>query len=150
MDKPERTGGKQGNGRFKKGVSGNPGGRPPGSRNKASLLAQALLEGQSEKLVQKAIELALEGNVPALRTLIERLLPPKREQSISLDLPPITSPEDAKNAMATIFAALARGDLLPTEASQLAEMVDTYVATSEASDLARRLTEVEEQLRRNK
>ena len=33
---PENTGGIQENGRFKKGKSGNPGGKPKGARHKAS------------------------------------------------------------------------------------------------------------------
>ena len=37
--------------RFKKGQSGNPRGKPKGSRNKSSLAAEALLEGSLEKIV---------------------------------------------------------------------------------------------------
>jgi hypothetical protein len=43
---------------------GNPG-RPKGSRNKATLAAEALLDGEAEALTRKAIELALAGDVTA-------------------------------------------------------------------------------------
>ena len=43
--------------RFKKG---NPG-RRPGSRNKATVAVEALLDGEAEKLTRKAIEMALAG-----------------------------------------------------------------------------------------
>jgi hypothetical protein len=36
--------------RFRPGQSGNPAGRPVGSRNKATLAAEALLDGEAEKL----------------------------------------------------------------------------------------------------
>ena len=116
---PENTGGKQGNGRFAQGVSGNPRGRPRGSRNKASLLAEALLDGDAEALVRTAIELAKKGDGVALRLCLERLLPVKRERAITIDLPPINSAADAKDAMAAIIASAARGELSPSEASRL-------------------------------
>jgi hypothetical protein len=40
---------------FKKGQSGNPDGRPKGSRHKATLAAEALLDGEAEVLTRKAI-----------------------------------------------------------------------------------------------
>ena len=61
---------------FVKGRSGNPRGRPAGSRNKKTLAAAVLLEGESEALTRKAVELALEGDPTALRLCIERILPP--------------------------------------------------------------------------
>ena len=60
-----KTGRKQG--RWTKGTSGNPDGRPMGSRNRATLAAQTLLDGEGERLTRKAIELALEGDRAALR-----------------------------------------------------------------------------------
>jgi hypothetical protein len=38
-----------------KGQSGNPNGRPQGSRNAATLALESLLDGQAEALTQKAI-----------------------------------------------------------------------------------------------
>src|SRR4029077_7685570 len=40
------------------GQSGNPSGRPKGSRNRTTLAAEALLDGEAEQLTRKAIELA--------------------------------------------------------------------------------------------
>lgn len=66
---PVNTGRKQ-DGQFKSGISGNPAGRPKGARNKATLAAQALLDGQTGAITQKAVDLALYGDSAALRLLI--------------------------------------------------------------------------------
>ena len=46
---------------FQPGQSGNPAGRPRGSRNKATIAAETLLDGEAQALSRKAVELALEG-----------------------------------------------------------------------------------------
>ena len=43
-------------------ADGNPG-RRPGSKNRTTLVAAALLEGEAEELLRKAVELAKGGNV---------------------------------------------------------------------------------------
>ena len=44
--------------RFQKGVSGNPSGRPKGSRHKTTLAVEALLEGEGEVITRRAVEAA--------------------------------------------------------------------------------------------
>src|SRR5690242_21366954 len=46
-------------GQWHKGVSGNPAGRPPGSRNKVTVALEALLEEGAEQLISKAMTMAL-------------------------------------------------------------------------------------------
>ena len=53
-------------GRFLKGHSGNPHGRRPGSRNKATEAAELLLDSEAETLTRRAVELALDGQLGAL------------------------------------------------------------------------------------
>ena len=60
----ERT---KNSGQFSKGTSGNPSGRPAGSRNHATLLMESLLEGEAEQLTRKLLELALGGDLIAIR-----------------------------------------------------------------------------------
>ena len=103
---------------FAKGVSGNPAGRPPGSRNKATVLALELLEGEAEAVARKAIERALEGDSAALRLCLERLIPLRKDRVITLDLPPITSTQDLATVLAAVVAALAKGEVTPDEAQR--------------------------------
>jgi hypothetical protein len=54
---------------------GNPG-RPKGSRNKATLAAEALLDGEAETLTHKAIELAKGGDTTARADFANAERPP--------------------------------------------------------------------------
>jgi Family of unknown function (DUF5681) len=82
-------------GRFKPGQSGNPAGRPPGTRNKATESAELLLEGEAEALTREAVELALAGDATALRLCLDRLIPPRRERKVQLDnIPPVRGMPD--------------------------------------------------------
>src|SRR6516164_7490558 len=84
---------------FVKGRSGNPTGRRYGSRNKNALAAAVLLEGESEALTRKAVELALAGDPTALRLCIERIVPPCRERPVKFTLPPIENAADIAAVM---------------------------------------------------
>ena len=83
---PEITERKQGNSQFPPGQSGNPAGRPKGARNKATLALETLLDGQAEALTQKAIELALGGDMMALRMCLDRILPARRDRPVSIEM----------------------------------------------------------------
>ena len=75
---PETTGRKQRATRFQPGRSGNPQGRPPGSRNKTTRAIDALFDGEAEALTRKAIELAKAGDLVALRLCLDRIALPER------------------------------------------------------------------------
>ena len=143
---PAKTGKKQA-GHFAKGKSGNPNGRPQGSRNVATLALESLLDGQAEALTQKAIDLALAGDLGALRICLDRVLPPRKDRPVAFEIPPITTIEDAPKVMAAVTAAVAQGGLTVREASDVAQLVEAYVRSVEASDLEKRLRAIEENLK---
>jgi len=105
------------NGRFLRGASGNPKGRPLGSRNRASLLMEDLLDGRAKALTEKAIEKALAGDVFALRVCLDRMMPVRRERSLTLHLPARATAQDIAGGFASVVEALAHGELRPSETS---------------------------------
>src|SRR5712671_4175877 len=109
---PENTGQKQ-LGRFAKGTSGNPFGRPKGSRNAATLACEALLDGQAEALTAKAVQMALAGDPVALRLCMDRIYPARKDRPVTFALPPITGARDAADLMAAITKAVAAGQVTP-------------------------------------
>src|SRR5436305_11896426 len=104
----EETAGRDPGGRFQ---PGNPG-RPKGARHKATIAAEALLDGEAEGLTRKAIEAALGGDTAALRLCIDGIVPPRRERPINFQIPPLTSAEDDAVAMAAITEAVCREGLV--------------------------------------
>jgi hypothetical protein len=128
---------------FQRGISGNPTGRPVGSRHKSCLAAEALLEGEAEALTRKAVEMALAGNVLALRLCMERLLPPRRERVTTFALPALHSAADATTAMAAILAGIAAGELTIGEAAEFAKLVEASVVRLDAAKQAERKDQVD-------
>jgi hypothetical protein len=129
---------------FQKGHSGNPQGRPPGARNAATVIAEQLLDGEAATITRKAIELAKQGDLTALRLCLERIVPPRRERPVNFTLPEINSAHHATKAMAAITTALASGELTPTEAAELSRVIESYVKAIEATEIERRLRLLEE------
>jgi hypothetical protein len=123
-------------------------GRFAGSRNKASLMVEALLDGEAERLTRRAVELADGGDPTALRLVLDRLLAPRRERAVSFTLPPIDSAADLVPAMRAVAAAVAGGALTPGEAESFARMVDIFVRAIDASDFERRLQALESHVAR--
>ena len=129
---------------WKKGQSGNPKGCPTGSRHKSTIAAQALLDGESEALTRKAVELALAGDMTALRLCLERVVPPRKDSPVKVVLPPMESAADIPTAMASILAAVAAGELTPSEAAALAGLVETHRRALETSELEQRISALEQ------
>ena len=56
---------------FKKGVGGNPNGRPKGSVNKYTQLARELLSSRGEEIVEVVIAKALKGDDEVIATIVK-------------------------------------------------------------------------------
>jgi hypothetical protein len=89
---------------WKPGQSGNPAGTKRGSRHRASLLAESLLDGETDRLTRRCIYEALKGDTVALRLCMERILPPLKSRPIRFRLPVLHTIADAQAALAAIVA----------------------------------------------
>jgi hypothetical protein len=128
---------------FEKGQSGNPAGRPRGSRNKSTILVENLLDGEGEAIARKAIELAKEGDIAAIRMCLDRLAPVHKNDPVVFELPPLGKAADTVAAAARIVAAVAAGELTPSEAADLAKVIDFYVRALETTGFEARLADLE-------
>ncbi|WP_420429084.1 DUF5681 domain-containing protein [Kordiimonas sp.] len=118
---PDKTTKKQG---FKKGRSGNPRGRPLGSRNRQIRALEALLDGQAVELTQKCIDKAMEGDTTALRLCMERILPVRKGKPVNFKLGSLDTAADVSQAFSDTLQAVASGDLTPEEGGMIYSMLD--------------------------
>jgi hypothetical protein len=128
---------------FQPGQSGNPDGRPKGSRNATTRALEALLDGESEELVRKAVELAKGGDGPVLRAMLDRLVPPRKESPIALDLPAVETASDATAASSAVLAAVADGTITPGEGQAMMALLNTHRAIVETEELEARISALE-------
>jgi flavoprotein len=142
---PDNTGRKQDR-RFRKGRSGNPAGRPQGSRNKTTLAVDALLDGEAETLTRKAIEKAKDGDVTALRLCLDRIAPVRKDRPVTFSLPTIACASDAAKASAALVAAVSLGEITPSEAVELGRLLESYVRALEVTEIEDRLNKLERML----
>jgi hypothetical protein len=106
-------------------------------------MAEQLLDGQAEQLVQKLVELALDGNVAALRMVLDRVCPPRKGQPVDIVMPPINSSQDVFPAIASVWTAIRDGQLTPEEASALSIVIDRSIHAIELQDIAKRIAALE-------
>lgn len=133
-------------GAFQKGQSGNPAGRPKGSRSKTALKLEAILEGEAEAVTRKAVTMAKAGDTVALRLVLDRLCPPRKDRPVQFDLPDMQTAKDVAGAIAAVVRAVAAGDLTPDEASTVANVIELQRRAIDTHDLADRLAAIEARL----
>jgi hypothetical protein len=125
-------------GRFVAGVSGNPAGKLPGTRNRRTVLAEALRDGEGVAAARVVIDKALAGDGVAARFIVGLLTPRPRGRAIELDLPELTRPGDVIAAFDATLAAMAAGEITPDEALTVTRVLDGRRRALQALVLARR------------
>ena len=121
------------------------GGRKLGARNRASLLADALLEGEEEELVRKGIELAKAGDPQMLKFFLDRIL--SKERPVKINLPLIESRRDLTAAYAAIVKAVGAGEISPSEGNAVAGLLASIAKFIDDVEIDARLCKMEEQLK---
>lgn len=127
---------------FKKGQSGNPGGRPVGSRNKRTLAAKAL-DDASEDVAKAMIEAARGGDTAAGKLVLERIQPPlrPRAETVQFDLDPSAS---LTTQGQQVLAAVAAGELDPETGKILVECLTAFAGLKQTDELALRIAQLEQ------
>jgi hypothetical protein len=109
---------------FEKGESGNPAGRPLGSRNRKTLLLEAMLEGEAEQLARRLIEKAMQGDSASLRHLLDRVMPGWRDRPVAFPLPELAKPGGIERAVEEISGGIGAGTLSTREGLELVRYLE--------------------------
>lgn len=123
--------------------AGNPG-KPKGARHKTTLLAEKLMQKDAEAIVKAVLDSAKGGDMTAARIALDRIVPARRDNPVSFELPKIESATDAVAAQSAILSAVANGEITPGEAAEVSKLIDGFVRTIELSSIEERLKRLEE------
>jgi hypothetical protein len=132
--------------RFKPGQSGNPNGRPAGSRSKVLLALDALGEGEATDIVRAMVEKAKSGDAVAARTILDRVWPFRKGARLQFDLPEVTKADDLPGAIATVNRQVADGEISPDEGTLIVGLLEAQRKAIETSELAARVAALEQSL----
>ena len=108
-------------GRFAKGSSGNPRGRPPGIRNPRRRVPDLV----ARPLSPQALSNLIDRKPHLLRALVLQLLPLPLApmdpvERLGIDLSSLRTVEDLGQLLPTVLAAIARGEISPAEGARIA------------------------------
>src|ERR1043166_8915220 len=117
--------------RFQPGQSGNPAGRPLGSRNKKTIAMEEKFAEQAQKAVDDILLLSGGGHPVAMRICAEWVRPTGTNQALGLELPPVECADDAQAALQTVLAAFGRGEMTVRQLPVMLASVDRAVRIAE-------------------
>lgn len=131
--------------RFKPGQSGNPKGRPPGTRNRKTLIA-AEFEKAGSDVARMIVEKATTGDMRAAELLLQRLEPILKPEArrVEFDFDPEASVADQAKA---VMAAVASGRMDPDTATQLVDLLTAYVGLKDVETFVNELRRLRESKR---
>lgn len=118
-------------------------GRPRGSRNKTTLMAQKLLDSYAEPLVMKCVHQAMHGDLRAMKLCMDRVLPARRDLPVKIGKLSMRTPEDVSKASDTVLHKVAAGHITPTQGQALADLIEGRRRTMETQDFDERLRAME-------
>ena len=138
---PETTRGEHG--RWRAGRSGNPKGRPPGSRHRALVALEAIGTEGAERVLRRVVAMAEEGDMRAADAVLSRLWPTRRGRPVHLDLPEMRTAADLAAALGAVAKAVAEGEVTPEEAAAVAGVLEAQRRAIETAALEQRVAALE-------
>jgi hypothetical protein len=125
--------------RFKKGESGNKNGRPKGALNKSTLAAQELMAGELEGITRKCIEMALEGDLTAIKLILDRSVPTMKPIDQTVSIPALSGTLVAQGDQ--LIQSMAEGEISLGEGTRLISALVSQSKIMLGADIEARLNQ---------
>ena len=104
-----------------KGQSGNPRGRPSRA-HKAAYVAHAMFDRKTDWLVDKVIGWGQGSDKSMLRLFTQKMVPPRQEVPVWLNIPPIETRADVEAALRAVATGVAQGDIPSAQGLRLVRL----------------------------
>ena len=130
--------------RFQPGQSGNPAGKPKGTRAPIYAALDAAAAENMPEILNALVGKAKEGDPCAAELLMRRAWPERKGRPLVFDLPASKGPAALTEAMASITEAMASGAMTPDEAAAVASVIEIHRKTIALEDHEQRLKALEE------
>lgn len=130
---------------FKPGKSGNPAGRPKGIKDRRVALREKLLP-HADQLIEMVTTFAKSGDMAAMKIVMDRIIPPLKEEPIHMTIPKIESAVDCTQAQAAVVNAVAAGDMLPSEGQAISSLIEAQRRAFETTELAQQMRDLHEEI----
>jgi hypothetical protein len=140
---PENTPPKQAAGRWQRGQSGNPSGKPKGARHVALIALDAIGAAGAHGVLTAVVTAAKGGDMRAADILLRRLWPERKGRPVEFDMPPMRTAADIVSALGSVAGAVAAGDLSPEEGQAVAAILEAQRRAVETTDLETRIATLE-------
>ena len=122
-------------GRFVKGG----GGRPKGSKNKATIAVENMMEGEAEAITRRCIDLAKAGDPTALKIVMDRIAPVRKGRPLQG-----LARRSNESSVEALLRAVLEGELTPDEGKDVVGMIESaarIAATKALSDMRQQAVE---------
>jgi hypothetical protein len=90
--------------------------------------------------------MAAEGDPVALRLCLERILPARKDRPVSFPLPKAGTAAEGAVLTEGLIASVAAGEVTPSEATEVASLIEKHVRIREASNFEARLQALEKRI----
>jgi hypothetical protein len=122
---------------------GNPG-KPKGTRNKRTLLAEKLMGDDLEAVTRSVINAARNGDMTAARIVMDRLVPVRKGRPVRFDVPDAMDAAGVAEAFKRLMEAIGSGEITPEEASTIAGVLELRRKAIETVEIEARIKALEE------
>ena len=130
---------------FPPGNRANPHGRRKGSRNKATLILDAMADDEASEVLARVVEAAKSGDIKAAEIVLSRVWPARKGRAVVLDLPEIKTSGDILRALGKTITAMGAGKISPDEAAAIAGVMEQNRRLIETANIEVRLTKLEQE-----